>query len=466
MWLDGADPTGSEQHYDHDAWFDMVRRLVPEAVCAVGGPDVRWVGNESGYARYSEWSVTPMRGVAEEFGQVTAVAEESYDLAGPDAMRQADYLTWYPAEVDVSIRPGWFHHPEQDAAVKPVSRLMDLYRHSVGRNAVLLLNVPPDRRGLFADPDVAHLAEFGRIVGDVYGTDLATGARRTETRSEVVIDLPEARTFNVVGLGEDITRGQLVESFAVDARRDGDWSTVATGTTVGHRRLVTLTEPVTSTGLRVRVLSARADPELAVSLFLDPTVPRPVVHDGFAAARDTVGISSDEAPHLADLDGTGMSLSAEALAAAGVHAGGRVTHAGLEFDWPDTAAGGPDNVRAHGQTIRMRGSGSRLGFLLAGTADRSFGPGLAHYTDGTEQEIPLLALDTLGEGVYPPGARVVVSTPYHNRPDGRDARPARVGYCEVPLDPGKELDSITLPTYGEGTSTEEPGVHVFAIALG
>ncbi|MPY58787.1 alpha-L-fucosidase [Streptomyces spongiae] len=467
VWLDGADPTATKQHYDHDAWFGMVRALEPEATCAVGGPDVRWVGNESGYARHSEWSVVPMHGEPSEFGHTTAVAEEDHDLAGPEAMRRAGHFAWYPAEVDVSIRPGWFHHASQDAAVKSLPRLMDLYRHSVGRNAVLLLNVPPDRRGLFADPDVERLTEFGRVLREVYGDDFAAGARTGEdTPGSVLVELPEPRTFNVVGLSEDIRDGQLVESFAVDAWLSGAWERVATGTTVGHKRLVSLPHPVTSHRLRVRVLAARAAVRPAVFLFLDPTVPAPVVHGSFAAARDTRGISSDDAPGLADLDGTGMSLSAQALAAAGIVPGGRVAHGGLEFRWPDTAPGEPDTVRADGQTIMMGGSGSRIGFLLLGTADRSFGPGLATYTDGSGQEIPLLALDTLGEGDYPAGARTVVSMPYHNRPDGRVDRPARVGWCAAPLDPAKTLESVTLPRYGEGTSPAEPGVHIFAVSLG
>ncbi|MFF0162163.1 alpha-L-fucosidase [Streptomyces sp. NPDC005263] len=467
VWLDGADPTATKQHYDHDAWFSMVRALAPDATCAVGGPDVRWVGNESGYARYSEWSVVPMRDEPSEFGHTTAVAEEEHDLAGPEAMRRAGHFAWYPAEVDVSIRPGWFHHASQDTAVKSLPRLMDLYRHSVGRNAVLLLNVPPDRRGLLADPDVARLTEFGRVLRQVYGVDLAADAHTGEDGpGSVLVELPQPRTFNVVGLSEDIRHGQLVESFAVDVWLSGAWQRVATGTTAGHKRLVSLPRPLTSHRLRVRVLASRGAVRPDVSLMFDPTVPAPVVHESFAAARDSRGISGDDAPGLADLGGTGISLSAQALAAAGIVPGATVAHGGLAFRWPDTAPGEPDNVRADGQTITLSGSGSRIGFLLLGTADRSFGPGLATYTDGSRQEIPLLALDTLGEGDYPAGAHTVVSMPYHNRPDGRVDRPARVGWCAAPLDPARILESITLPRYGEGRSPEEPGVHIFAVTLG
>lgn len=250
IWLDGANPTGTEQEYDYEAWFDLIRRLAPDATVAVGGPDVRWVGNESGYARESEWSVIPFSG-----GRMVAGSEED-ELAGPEQLAKADQLRWYPAEVDVSIRPGWFYHPEEDDAVKSVAELVDIYRKSVGRNAVLLLNIPPDRRGLFADVDVTRLAEFGATVRAVYGS---------------AMPLPGA--INVVALSEDITQGQQVESFAVDASIAGEWVEIATGTTIGHRRLLPLKETVTPSAVRLRVLSARAEATVTLSVHFDPTLP-------------------------------------------------------------------------------------------------------------------------------------------------------------------------------------------------
>jgi alpha-L-fucosidase len=441
VWLDGADPTGTDQRYDYDAWFDLVRRLAPEATIAVGGPDVRWVGNESGYARYSEWSVVPFTGTPNELRKSLVTEDEAYDLAGLELLAKADYLKWYPAEVDVSIRPGWFYHPEHDDSVKSVAQLLDMYRNSVGRNAVLLLNVPPDRRGLIAPPDVSRLAELGSTLRSVYGTELSLPA-----------------TFNVVGLREDITRGQQVESFALDAEVDGSWVQIAAGTTVGHRRLVVLDDPVTAERVRVRIVAARGDADVAVSLHFDPTVPEVTAFESFDAACTGVGVSDDRDPGAADLDGTGMSLSAQALAAAGVVPGGIVSHAGFTFRWPSR------HVTADGQRIALQGSGSRIGVLLAGTADRSFGPALVRYTDGTSDEVPFLALDTVGEGVYPPGAEVVISTPYYNRPSGRVDAPARVGFCQAPLDPSKTLAWITLPRYGTGGPTT-PHAHVFGIAI-
>ena len=257
VWLDGANPTSSAQGYAYEAWFDLIRQLAPDATIAVGGPDVRWVGNEDGLAREAEWSVVPFAG-----GEMVA-AQSAAAVAGPAELLRADQLRWYPAEVDVSIRPGWFYHAAEDAAVKSLPELLDIYRKSVGRNAVLLLNIPPDRRGLFASPDVERLADFGAAVREYYDTE---------------VELPG--TFNVIGLRENIESGQQVESFAVDALVNDSWTEIATGTTIGHRRLLPLPEPVSATAVRARILSTRAAADITLSVHHDPTVPLPGVEPG------------------------------------------------------------------------------------------------------------------------------------------------------------------------------------------
>ncbi|GAA1549766.1 hypothetical protein GCM10009804_02910 [Kribbella hippodromi] len=249
VWLDGANPTSSAQTYAYEAWFDLIRRLAPDAVIAIGGPDVRWVGNEDGFARETEWSVVPFAN-----GQPVAAATER-EVAGPAQLAEADELRWYPAEVGVSIRPGWFYHAAEDTAVKSVPELLDIYRKSVGRNAVLLLNIPPDQRGLFADPDVEALTGFGAAVRAYY---------------EGSVQLPG--TVNVLDLREDITSGQQVESFAVDALIDDEWTEIAAGTTIGHRRLLTIA-PRHVTATRVRVLSSRTDTTVSLALHYDPLLP-------------------------------------------------------------------------------------------------------------------------------------------------------------------------------------------------
>lgn len=250
VWLDGADPTSSAQVYAFDAWFDLIRRLAPDATIAVGGPDVRWVGNEDGFARETEWSVVPFAG-----GQMVA-SQTAAEVAGPDQLAKADELRWYPAEVDVSIRPGWFYHASEDASVKSVPELLDIYRKSVGRNAVLLLNIPPDCRGLFAEPDVETLTAFGSAVREYY---------------DAPVPLPGI--VNVVDLREDIESGQQVESFAVDAFVEGSWREVARGTTIGHRRLLPLSAPLEVADVRLRILSTRAETTtVALTVHYDPTL--------------------------------------------------------------------------------------------------------------------------------------------------------------------------------------------------
>ncbi|TDD58509.1 alpha-L-fucosidase [Kribbella antibiotica] len=258
VWLDGANPTSTAQEYAFDAWFDLIRKLAPSATIAVGGPDVRWVGNEDGFARETEWSVVP-------FASGRMVVEETAaEVAGPVQLAAADELRWYPAEVDVSIRPGWFYHATEDDAVKSLPVLLDIYRKSVGRNAVLLLNIPPDRRGRFADPDVQALSAFGAAIRSYY---------------DAPVELPGS--FNVVSLREDIAAGQQVESFVVEALVDGSWIPAATGTTIGHRRLIALDGPVTADAVRVRVLAARApEPLVTLTVHHDPTVPLPGVEPG------------------------------------------------------------------------------------------------------------------------------------------------------------------------------------------
>ncbi|UKY50275.1 alpha-L-fucosidase [Streptomyces inhibens] len=237
LWLDGANPwtdSGITQKYNVAQWFQMIHRLSPDTVVFAGPQGARWVGNENGIARETEWSVTPS---AEDPWTVMAGGLPN-DSTDPDIGSRAKllapttkYLQWYPAEADVSLRPGWFHHPGERP--KTPAQLMDLYEKSVGRNASLLLNVPPAKDGRIAAEDVASLTAFGTAVRETYGKDLRAAG-------------PGPWTFDRIGLSEDIRHGQRVERFAVQARIDGAWTTVAQGTTIGRRRILALHRPVTS----------------------------------------------------------------------------------------------------------------------------------------------------------------------------------------------------------------------------
>lgn len=253
LWLDGANPwtdSGITQKYQVAQWFRLIHRLSPDTVVFAGPQGARWVGNENGTARETEWSVTPS---AADPWTVMAGGLPN-DSTDPDIGSRArllapttKYLQWYPAEADVSLRRGWFHHPGERP--KTPAQLMELYEKSVGRNASLLLNVPPARDGRIAAEDVASLTAFGTAVRETYGSNLRAGG-------------PGPWTFDRIGLAEDIRHGQRVERFAVQARSGGTWRTLARGTTIGHRRILALTRPVTADDVRVVVHEARGRPRL------------------------------------------------------------------------------------------------------------------------------------------------------------------------------------------------------------
>ncbi|MEW1690684.1 alpha-L-fucosidase [Streptomyces sp. NPDC091265] len=263
LWLDGANPwsgSGITQKYDVKQWFDMVKALSPNTVVFQGPQGVRWVGNESGVARETEWSVTPH--VTDPWTGLGSLPNDSTDpdIGSRDRLLEpgVNYLQWYPAEADVSNRPGWFYHPEEKP--KTPAQLMDLYEKSVGRNASLLLNVPPAPDGRIADGDVTSLTAFGADLRRTYGTDVRKKG-------------PGPYTFDRVAVREDIRHGQRVEKFAVEARIGGTWRRIADGTTIGHERILPLPAAVTASDVRVKVLESRAKPHLAATTLHLTTAP-------------------------------------------------------------------------------------------------------------------------------------------------------------------------------------------------
>ncbi|WP_217552740.1 alpha-L-fucosidase [Streptomyces sp. GbtcB6] len=262
VWFDGAQghiPPDKVEDYDWDSWYTLVRSLAPDAAIAVTGPDLRWVGNEGGLAREDEWSVIPVK--ENQYGRTDwalsyDTADEGSRTALVAARPKTDYLQWWPAECDVSIRDGWFYHPDQQP--KSVDELTEIYFGSVGRNAVLLLNVPPDTDGLLHDTDVTRLREFRDRVDRELPADLARGACRSVTPGGVTVDLGREREVDRVRLAEDIRYGQQVEGLVVEAYAAGSWSRVAAAGTVGASRILRLAEPVRARHWRVRVTAARA----------------------------------------------------------------------------------------------------------------------------------------------------------------------------------------------------------------
>lgn len=267
VWFDGAQghiPPDKVEKYDWDSWYTLVRALTPDATIAVSGPDVRWVGNEGGLARENEWSVVPV--TEKDYGKTDfALSYDAADMGGRDALvaarSVADYVQWWPAECDVSIRDGWFYHADQQP--KSVDQLTEIYFGSVGRNAVLLLNVPPDTDGLLAASDVTRLREFRERVDRELPADLTTGASVTRTPGVVTVDLGTEREADRVRLAEDIRHGQQVEGFVVEAFVGGGWTRVAGAGTVGASRILLLAAPVRARRWRVRVTRSRAEVRIA-----------------------------------------------------------------------------------------------------------------------------------------------------------------------------------------------------------
>lgn len=283
VWFDGANgegPNGKKQVYDWERIYKTIDELQPHAVGAIMGGDVRWVGTESGYGRETEWSVTPYapEGIKGglEINKSLGLDATSKDLGSRELVKKANELYWFPAEVDVSIRPGWFYHAAQDHQVKSLGKLVDIYFNSVGSNAVLLLNVPPDRRGLIHENDVARLKEFRQYIDNMYSACKTTGARASGVSgafkivdgddgsyatidhlpASIELSLSGIQEFDVLSVQEFIEHGQRVESFAVEAFVDGAWKEIAASTTIGYKKMVRFA-PVTSDKVRLVVKEAR-----------------------------------------------------------------------------------------------------------------------------------------------------------------------------------------------------------------
>ncbi|MEK3732560.1 alpha-L-fucosidase [Paenibacillus sp. FSL M8-0334] len=306
VWFDGAcgeGPNGKKQVYDWDAYYALIRELQPEAVISVCGPDVRWCGNEAGHTRPSEWSVVPAylqdnEKIQKESQQVddgtfaSRMDTQDIDLGSRDVIRGQRDLIWYPAEVNTSIRPGWFYHASEGELVKSVDELMRIYYGSVGGNANFLLNLPPDKRGRIHETDAERLQALGDRLRSIFRHNLAKPAiiQASETADELYaasailsddphsywrpregteqawleIDLREKATFDHVVLMEHIRSGQRIERFTLEARRQGseEWTELCNGTVVGYKRICRFA-PVTARWIRLTIHESRWYPTLS-----------------------------------------------------------------------------------------------------------------------------------------------------------------------------------------------------------
>jgi len=305
VWFDGAcgeGPNGKRQVYDWERYYALIRELQPDACIAISGPDVRWCGNEAGDTRPSEWSVLPVG-----FADPDEVAENSQksddtsfrekkidamqrDLGSREFLRGNTGLNWRPAETDTSIRPGWFYHASEDERVRSTETLLDIWYRTVGGNSKLLLNIPPDRRGLFHETDVQRLREMGEYIRKTFAVNLAENAVITADKDDgyhlpdalktdsynsyykpfdgdneitLNIRLEDVKEVTHVVIKEHIPMSQRVESFVIEVKAtDGTYHEVSSGTTIGYQKIAKF-DKVSTDEVRIKITDSRVCPVLS-----------------------------------------------------------------------------------------------------------------------------------------------------------------------------------------------------------
>jgi alpha-L-fucosidase len=276
IWFDGAcgeGPSGKRQQYDWPAYFALCAKLQPNAVTfGDGGTGARWIGNERGIAGDPNWAMVDPSIIQYpgDSGIDTATDARAKGALKMSQLQNGneDGTIWRPGESDVSIRPGWFYHVEEDQAVRSVSNLVDLYFKSVGRNSFLLLNVPPTPEGLFHETDVNRLRGFGGEIRRLFSRDLAAGSTVTTTDKTIELRLPKPATFDILSLEEQIELGQRVQSYRVMYQDPvGVWQWLIEGHTIGYKKLERF-DPVTATAFRLEIQCSRATPVIrAIGLY-------------------------------------------------------------------------------------------------------------------------------------------------------------------------------------------------------
>ena len=296
VWFDGACGEGSNgkvQVYDWQRYYALIRKLQPEAVISVCGPDVRWCGNEAGHCRVSEWSVVAASMMDNEAIKENSQQEDlaifreripsdNEDLGSREVLKDVASYVWYPAEVNTSIRPGWFYHANEDDKIRSLAELSSIYLQSVGGNATFLLNIPPHPDGYFAASDVQRLKEIGQWIKDSFSVNLLAEAIYTASSFEeghaasalssknkywkavdddsdiaVIAAAKEAITPHYLVLQEEIRKSQRIEAFTLSYWDGEDWKQVAKGSVVGYKRICPISQKVTAKKWKLEIPSAR-----------------------------------------------------------------------------------------------------------------------------------------------------------------------------------------------------------------
>lgn len=254
VWFDGAcgeGVGGKKQVYDFDSYIALVRKFQPNAtIFKDDGPDLRWCGNESGTARSSEWAVVPYElcpfcekqtdgGLLD--GSLNGIYNCDCDIGSLENILVSSGLCFAPSEIDMSIRPGWFYHPEEEPY--SLDRLFKTYLNSVGSNATFNLNIPPMPNGKFDERDVKRLRQLGDKIKESFSKDLCEGAKFTrrdygDYQSEFLVELGEEKEIKFFEFYENIACGQRVSSFRIVCRVDGHWQEHQENyTTIGSRKI-------------------------------------------------------------------------------------------------------------------------------------------------------------------------------------------------------------------------------------
>tara|TARA_Y100001935_G_C17311764_1_gene517141 strand:- start:1012 stop:2499 length:1488 start_codon:yes stop_codon:yes gene_type:complete len=296
MWFDGANGGdgyygGADEmrridgstYYDWPGTLELVRNMQEDVIFfSDAGPGVRWGGNERASAGFTNWNtITTDTLYAGKYG-----IEDLLNTGSEDGK------SWVPLEANTSIRPGWFYHESEDSLVKSPMELFDIYLTSVGRGSTLLLNIPPDKRGLFHENDVASLQGFKALLDQRFANDLALDAtiKASDVRGnsqffsaenlidddketywatndgvtsgEIEIQFDDKREINFVVLQEYIKLGQRVKEFSITADVDGEWEKIAEATSIGYKRILRI-DPVETSKLRISIHDSKAAPVLS-----------------------------------------------------------------------------------------------------------------------------------------------------------------------------------------------------------
>lgn len=290
FWFDGAKGEGwPDFNYDFERYYATIRKLQPNAAISVCGPDIRWIGNEGGVTRESEWSVVTkgsasiseiMKNSQHSESEADALKEVRYDapdMGSRELVKNYRDLIWYPAEADVSIHHDWFYNDK--SKMRTAKELSDIYFASVGGNAFLLLNVPPSKNGVIEEKDVKLLKDFKKNVDSAFKTKLSfdisvngntsDGLSRIKTDGSYMLKIGERavkcgfkgeKNVATVVLREDIRHSQRIEEFKLIAETDKGLKCVYNGTVIGSKKIVRFKKPIKATAFYLLITQSRSNP--------------------------------------------------------------------------------------------------------------------------------------------------------------------------------------------------------------